>query len=189
MMYGFRGRGSDRELLSPFEMLMHWSLELVGPPSTSGADKRSTFTDAGKEYHNRCKRCNVVPEYIAGEHFVAVAAPNRILLPDLPTLSKLRHTWIWERRPRPHVPVWSYSKIPRVNISPEENARMLSVYLRPWTLNPADATRMVPLLTDLGMANVMKQATDSADVVAVTGADNTKRRRLRCKSASATKRS
>ena len=33
----------------------------------------------------------------------------------------------------------------------EENARLLCVYMRPWTLNPADATEQTPLLSRLGM--------------------------------------
>ena len=168
---------------------MHWSLELAAPPAKGDSGNRSAFTEAGKEYQKQSKACNTVPKYIAGEHFVSVAATNRIILPDLPALSKVRHVWVWERRPRPYVPVWSFAKIPRANISPQENARLLSIYMRPWTLNPADATKMVPLLTDLGRPNVIKKATDSADIMAVTSTDNAKRRRLRCKSASSTQRS
>ena len=33
----------------------------------------------------------------------------------------------------------------------KENARLLCVYMRPWTLNPADATEQTPLLSRLGM--------------------------------------
>ena len=47
--------------------------------------------------------------------------------------------------------VWSYAKIPRRNLSPEENARLLSIYMRPWTLNPVDVTARCPLLSDMGI--------------------------------------
>ena len=33
LMYGFRGNASEVELLSPYEMLMPWSMEEVKPPS------------------------------------------------------------------------------------------------------------------------------------------------------------
>jgi hypothetical protein len=56
---------------------------------------------------------------------------------------------MWERRPRPHVPVWNFTKVPRPNLSPEENARLLSLYMRPWTLNPHAATENTPLLSKL----------------------------------------
>ena len=49
------------------------------------------------------------------------------------------------------MPVWNYAKVPKVSLSPEENARLLCVYMRPWTLNPADATEQTPLLEDLSI--------------------------------------
>ena len=66
-----------------------------------------------------------MPEYEAGEHYEAMAAEGRILIPDLPELHNLRHRWVWERRLRPHVPVWNFAKVAKTDISPEGNARML----------------------------------------------------------------
>ena len=47
LLYGFRGSGQMQELLSPFEMLRHWSMEEVRPPAASAPVNRSEFTDAG----------------------------------------------------------------------------------------------------------------------------------------------
>ena len=58
---------------------------------------------------------------------------------------------MWVRRSRPHVPVWSYVKVPKWNFSPNENGRLLNVYMRPWTLNPADATADNVLLSDMAL--------------------------------------
>ena len=55
------------------------------------------------------------------------------------------------------MPVWNYAKVPRVSLSPEENARLLCVYMRPWTLNPADATEQTPLLEDLSLVAAKEQ--------------------------------
>ena len=85
-----------------------------------------------------------------GEHYVAVEGEDRILLPNLPDLYGLRHCWCWEARPRPHLPTWSFAKVPRLQFSPEENARLLSVYMRPWTLRESESTRHNPLLSLLG---------------------------------------
>ena len=147
LLYGFRGTSRDLQLLSPYEMLMQYSMEEVKPPNASDPNSRSELTETGLRLKDRCAKSNKKPRYQAGVHYVAIEAPNRVLLPeDVPAVRTLRHRWVWEVRPRPHVPVWSHSKIPRANISPEENARLLSIYMRPWTLNPADASEDNPLL-------------------------------------------
>lgn len=75
-------------------------------------------------------------------------------MPDIPALQGLRHKWYWERRPRPYVPVWNFAKMPRPTLPIEENARLLSVYMRPWTLNHADVSEHTPLLTDLRSSKI-----------------------------------
>ena len=71
-------------------------------------------------------------------------------MPDLPELHGLRNCWCWEARPRPHLPTWSFAKVPRLQFSPEENARLLSIYMRPWTLRESESTRYNPLLPLFG---------------------------------------
>ena len=61
------------------------------------------------------------------------------------------------KRQRPYVPVWNYAKVPRVSLPPAENARLLSVYMRPWTLNPSDATTQTPLLSRLNVVSSTPQ--------------------------------
>ena len=39
--------------------------------------------------------------------------------------------------------------MPRKSLPAEENCRLLSIYMRPWTLDAQFATKDVPLLTDL----------------------------------------
>ena len=106
-MYGFRGSGAGQELYSPYEMIREWTMERVLPPTSDIARCKSRFTQAGLEYRETCKATKEAPEYEAGEHYEAIAAEGRILIPDLPALHNLRHRWVWERRPRPHVPVCS----------------------------------------------------------------------------------
>ena len=88
--------------------------------------------------------------YKPGEHYIALPAENRILLPDLGNLNGLRHCWCWQTRPRPHLPTWSFAKIPSLQFSPEENARLMSVYMRPWILRESERTNSNPLLSLLG---------------------------------------
>ena len=88
---------------------------------------------------------------MAGVHYVALENEGRILIPELAALRSLRHRWCWQRRPVPHVPCWSFSKVPRSSFSPEENARLLSVYMRPWTLYTEPVTESNPFLSELGL--------------------------------------
>ena len=61
--------------------------------------------------------------------------PQKYLtFPDHPTLQKFRHEWIMVPHHRPHVPVFSGSKMPRAGMKDEEKAQLCSLYWRPWTL-------------------------------------------------------
>ena len=90
-----------------------------------------------------------MPEYIPGDHYVVIDKPDHIILPNIPQLGNLPHVWMWCRRSRPYVPVWSYAKVPKSKLSPNENGRLLNVYMRPWTLNPATATADNVLLSEM----------------------------------------
>ena len=89
-------------------------------------------------------------QYKPGEQYIALPREDRILMPDLRDLNGLRHCWCWRTRPRLHLPTWSFAKIPRLQFSPEENARLMSVYMRPWTLRESDSTNYHPLISLLG---------------------------------------
>ena len=88
--------------------------------------------------------------YKPGEHYTTLPGEDRILMPNLRELNGLRHCWCWQERPRPYLPTWSFAKVPRLQFSPEENARLMSVYMRPWTLRESESTNSNPLLSLLG---------------------------------------
>ena len=144
-MYGFRGDAHVVDLLSPFEMLMHWSMERVQPPSPTQDRPTSVLTPAGLCKVQERKRSKEPLELLAGVDYVAMEAPDRILLPEVApgesvvpesgvrsarasgdVLGGLRHRWYWQKRPRPFVPVWSYAKIPKVNSIYETNSMFTS---------------------------------------------------------------
>ena len=135
-MYGFRGAAHVVDLLSPFEMIMHWSMERVQPPSMRQDRPTSVLTPDGVRKTQECKASREAPQLLAGVDYVALEAPDRILLPEVrfantvaqepsarsapvggDALRGLRRRWYWQRRPRPHVPVWSYAKVPKVTIN------------------------------------------------------------------------
>jgi len=139
LLYGFRGERYNVDLLSPYEMLLHWSMVHIDIPG--GSESRAAWTELGKTYAQEAKDQRIKPRFEAGKHYIALEDTDRILLPNIEALWPLRHCWCWERRWRLHIPTWSFSKVPRSIFSPEENARLLSVYLRPWTLDEAKKQR------------------------------------------------
>ena len=91
LMYGFRGVELDLQLLSPFEMLMQYSMEEVRPPNASDKNPNAILTDKGLQYMDECSKANELPRYEAGVHYQVRPGENRILLPELAALGVLRH--------------------------------------------------------------------------------------------------
>ena len=107
----------------------------------------------GKAYYEAHKHDYPSCKLIPGKHYrVVEGCRDYRVFPDHPALSVFRHRWVLVRTPRPMVPVFQHSKLPRAGLSAEENARLCSVYLRPWTLC-ADfaAPPHVPHLLQLAM--------------------------------------
>eukprot|EP00973_Karenia_brevis_P083774 11626044-Karenia_brevis.AAC.1 len=70
---------------------------------------------------------------------------------DVPTM---RHTWMMVRRLRPVVPCPHMCPLPNRQ-TPVKNCKLLSVYLRPWTLVRKAATAEVPFLGFLNESEVL----------------------------------
>ena len=155
LLYGFRGALHEVDLLSPYEMLLHWSLERITAPISAFGIQRATWTEEASTYRRQRREASETPAYKAGIHYIAAAGVGRILMEDLSQLRGLRHVWCWELRKRVHIPTWSFAKVPRSAFSPEENARLLSVYMRPWTLDPRHASGVNPLLSNLGLCRTV----------------------------------
>jgi hypothetical protein len=144
-VYGYRGRDPRVWLLSPFEFYMFWGAEPVLPPSEPPrADDHSILLEAGRDLRKEHPNVKLMP----GTHYQAKEDDNHIAFPDLKLLAKFRLRWVMVRHHRPKVPAFTRSKLPRSGISATENARLCSVYLRPWTLG-ADADKYVPHLLQL----------------------------------------
>ena len=74
---------------------------------------------------------------------------ERILMPEHQALHGLRHRWFWQRRTHPYAPVWNRAKLPRDSLPAEENCKLLSLYMRAWTLFADHVSVETPLLTNL----------------------------------------
>jgi hypothetical protein len=166
LLYGFRGNQDHVDLFSPFEMLRYWTLVKIRPPNKERTS-RSEWTPAARAFRAaELDKGHAKPAYVAGLHYQATSAEHRILLPERvdvedpqsgkkqEVLRGLRHVWCWEKRPRPYVPIWTKCKMPDRRWSPEENSRLLSLYMRPWTLHEASASARNPLLSELARSHL-----------------------------------
>ena len=144
-VYGYRGSDPCVRLLSPFEFYMFWGAEPVLPPSEPPrANDHSILLEAGRVLRKENPNVKLLP----GVHYQAMENDNHIAFPDHKLLAKFRLRWVMVRHHRPKVPAFTRSRLPRSGISATENARICSVYLRPWTLG-ADADKFVPHLLQL----------------------------------------
>ena len=139
-------------------MMRYWKLERVLQPSSAAENPTSCWTVEGRKSVRRYFAAGATEELQAGLHYEAVDAENRILVPDIVALHGLRHRWFWQRRTHPYVPVWNGAKLPRDSLPAEENCRLLSLYMRPWTLYDAHVSPQTPLLTTLRASEESKDA-------------------------------
>ena len=71
-MYGFRGMSYNVDLLSPYEMLLHWSLERISVPKSTTKNHRAIWTAEGLRFKERCREEKIRdPVFHPGEHYVA----------------------------------------------------------------------------------------------------------------------
>jgi hypothetical protein len=56
LMYGFRGSEHSVDLLTPYEMLLHYSMERILPPASQCKSSRATWTVDGIEYCEQCQK-------------------------------------------------------------------------------------------------------------------------------------
>ena len=80
---------------------------------------------------------------------IANDAVDKVAYPAVPGDVQLCDKFYMRRRAKPVVPAPSHTRLPYQETTQEDKARLYSVYMRPWVLNPRDATIEVPLLANL----------------------------------------
>ena len=75
--------------------------------------------------------------------------PDRKCFRSNSDYQSFRHSWILVERTYPVVPCPENTPLPNRKQSKQQRAKILSVYLRPWTLIAAEATDEKPYIADL----------------------------------------
>ena len=144
---GSRIRGCD--LLSPWEFTALWEVQRLQPP----LQQKSDFSEW-------LPGCGAGPEPADGwqfgrdyrwkQHILADNSKHIVPLPSrASTAAGADHYFV--RRAVPLVPYPTSCPLPKADMSKDQQARLLNIYLRPWTLAGDDATLHVPHIQALDM--------------------------------------
>ena len=141
--YGYRGTAPELYYLSPWEFTKWWACELLRTPDWYRKHKRpplTQWTPAGAPYVAALcagARTGSMPAAKPGVHYrliEPVPQENHIAFPDMLATQGVRHRWILIRKARPDVPTPHRTSLLRKHMSETTKSRILSIYLRPWTL-------------------------------------------------------
>ena len=165
-VYGWRGTDARVYYLSPWEFMKWLELKKLQPPTTSegsaerglsewvpshgqsvaqsgqgvaqsGADKSAPAWKFGKDYRWR----EPLPPRMADK---IVRLPSK-------NASQAAAAHYLQRRQEPVVPFPTMCPLPKSDMSPDAQARLFNVYLRPWTLDVEDASTHVPHIDSLDL--------------------------------------
>jgi len=146
--YSFRGTDARVYFLSPWEFTQYWKPVRVKSPRKGYVITRWA-QDADKD--------NPVP----GHDFVftdmVLKHPDVVTfeaIAEVQNFETFRHMWMLLRRTRPVIPCPENTPLPSRKCTKEQRAKLLSVYLRPWTLVRQHASVHVPFLKDLRLTRV-----------------------------------
>ena len=156
LLYALRPTDKELWFLSPYELTVHWDVVPTRVPSVlsdlghDGCRWDVELTDAGHEKIVAAAGAKAALEPVVDFRLKDKLPRHAVAFDAEPETSVLRHLWMFKKRLRPECPTFEYCPRPRSREEMrEENARITSVYFRPWTLRARRATEHVPHLKAL----------------------------------------
>ena len=152
-VYGWRGTDERVFHLSPWEFTKWWSVKKLQPPT-----KNATEDGQGLSVWVRKEGTDRKPvdgwqygrDYIWKHPLPNSRAANLVRLPQCNGCSQVQEYYL-ERRTEPLIPYPTSCPLPKPDMSRDAQARLLNVYLRPWTLDLKSATPHVPHISALDL--------------------------------------
>ena len=145
--YGYRGMHPAVYYLNPWEFVMHWEVVPLPRPTEPTSDNPVPMSRPKKkdpsDYELNPEARQAVPSI----------QDRVIFFEEVKGNAQLRDRWYMRRRLRPMIPAPSSTPMPDKARCRERKAKLFSVYLRPWVLDPEKACPHdhVPHLADLNL--------------------------------------
>ena len=152
-IYGWRGTDARVFHLSPWEFIKWWSLKKLQPPTKNATeDGQGLSVWVSKQGTDRkpVDGWQYGRDYIWKHPLPNSRAANLVRLPQCHGCSRVQDYYL-ERRTEPLIPYPTTCPLPKPDMSKDAQARLLNVYLRPWTLDLKSATPHVPHISALDL--------------------------------------
>ena len=152
-IYGWRGTDERVFHLSPWEFIKWWSLKKLQPPTknaTEDGQGLSVWVSRQGSDKKPLDGWQYGRDYVWKHPLPNARAANIVRMPRSSACSQVQEYYL-ERRQEPLIPYPTTCPLPKPDMSKDAQARLLNVYLRPWTLDLKSATRHVPHITALDL--------------------------------------
>ena len=152
-LYGWRGLDPRLYHLSPWEFVKWWTAKKLQPPPEHNTEDETILS----EWVLPHDPSNVPKDgWKFGRDYVwktELPPSCQVKIHRLPKKFQTRtaQAYYFERNTEPVVPYPTVCPLPRPDMSKEDQARLLNVYLRPWTLDAREASPHVPHIAALDL--------------------------------------
>ena len=153
--YGWRPADARLDVMPPWVFCQWWYAHQLRSPSRGYA-----LTVWSDDWDPQSQTRPVAGQDFFLNHKVLQGNPHWICFPDRPCFKNnrdyqtFRHSWILVERSYPMVPCAGNTPLPNRKQSKQQRAKILSVYLRPWTLIATEATATKPYIANLDAVQV-----------------------------------
>ncbi|CAJ1359418.1 unnamed protein product, partial [Effrenium voratum] len=151
-VYGWRGVDSRVYYLSPWEFVKLWTVRKLQPPPEAPNVKRPTMSqcvDGAQPPHKPPGGWKYGRDFVWKKKLPAQVESDIVRFPRTVARIAAEDHYL-QRRTEPAIPFPTICPLPKPDMSKEAHARLLNVYLRPWTLELTHASKHVPHIAALG---------------------------------------
>ena len=148
-LYGWRGQDPRLRYLSPWEFTALWEVQRLQPPLQQKSDLSEWLPGCGAG-PEPADGWQFGCDYRWKQHILADSSKHLVPLPSRASTAA-GADYYFVRRAAPLVPYPTSCPLPKADMSKDQQARLLNIYLRPWTLAGDDATLHVPHIQALDM--------------------------------------